>query len=165
MRILVIAAAIMGALSPVTFHAQEPSMAEIKAWLEQEAIGLVGGIALPGDRRIPVSVTDLKLDNCVLLWTMDVPRIGQPARFSVPLKDLDINRLAVVGASTLSTGYVSMHLRAFAPTTITSAPTDGSAASVYTLAHLYVRSVADGRRVAHAVRRAATLCGAPSDPL
>ena len=62
-------------------------MAESKAWLEHEATGLLGGIALAGSERIPVSVTDLKLDNCVLGWTMDVPRIGQPARFSVSLVD------------------------------------------------------------------------------
>ena len=139
-------------------------MAESKAWLEHEATGLLGGIALAGSERIPVSVTDLKLDNCVLGWSMDVPRIGQPARFSVSLKDLDINRLVVVGASTLSTGNLWFHLLASATTTITSAPTDGSTASVYRLASLPVRSVADGQRVAHAVRRAATFCGAPSNP-
>jgi len=165
MRILVLVAAMTCAFSPVTFQAQEPSMVEIKAWLEQEAIGLLGGFLLPGLENIPVSVTDLKLDNCVLGWTMDAPRNSPPVRISVPLKDLDINRLTVSGAGALSTDRVSIFLRASATTMITSAPTDGSATSMSVFSALHVRSVADGQRVANAIRRAATLCGAPSTPL
>ena len=155
-----------------------PSMEETKAWLETEALPLLGGDTATYDRIIGRStdssrISDLTLDACTLKWvdatsfTMGSGQISRSGRavhhIAVPLKDLDIaGTKTVTDADSIPpTAHAVLVTRASAGKTIKSTD-DKGVEQLRDGIGIKVKTAADADRVVKAVQRAATLCGAKS---
>lgn len=161
-----------------------PTMAETKAWLESEALPMVGGSEITQDRsgtvtRMSDKLANLSVQDCRLAFDMDTmfsigsasyqrPPVTGTYHIIVPLKDLDIAGVKTAAAAPAARGDVTyprlrIKTRAAAGKTIkTTGGSKGEEASDGI--SFFVRNDDDGERVAKAIRRAAILCGAPPSP-
>lgn len=163
--------------------AQAPSMAETKRWVEVEGRQMLNalsthtnGAELVTSRYRPV---DLRFDGCNLVAsfvdTTIARSVGAPwdtvsqlFAFRVPLAKVDVGALISRDAGEVSSDrvplqHVVLKLRTDEVVDM-EASLNGVPAKGNRVASLVVRSKEDGDRLANALRRAATLCGAPASP-
>jgi hypothetical protein len=162
----------------VGLHAQsaekKPTLAETKAWLEQEAVPMLRAYGSRlGAFNVLTSedhqVTRLQLDACRLaIADSSVHKVNDDVQvyrdtLLVPLKDLDVGSIEVKQFQIMTDKpmtIITMHTRASIGKTIMAKPSGKSDQ----VASMYVGDPQDGERIVTALKRAAILCGAPASP-
>ena len=164
MRLLAIPVALVVSAGVATL-AQEPSMIETKAWLETEAPSMMSAqVGFTGGAVAKVTVSGITLNDCVLSWTERYTGAMEDQNtVALPLRAVDTGGvLARLKDDTLPrSDYVEVPVRKATGQTVTRSRPGKSAETSESVMMLATDAIAAGR-VANAVRRAATLCGATS---
>ena len=147
-----------------------PSLAETVQWLSREALPMLTVTQIATDRSSHMLVTSkwrissLAVNDCVLSWTKRLSFTissptgeqadpGKPFKETVPLKEVDVGGISVIDLPPSQTSDV--------PTPRVRIPIRGQEGPA---TGLDVRNRGDGERVAKALKTAATLCGASTQP-
>jgi hypothetical protein len=154
-----------------------PTIGETKAWLETEGKALFGGSTASRIGGMTVYsdswVTDVQLNECTLALTQAGTFVIEPKPkhdtttyvITIPLKDLDVNGIAIEPATDLIFGS-AFFLRV--PTTAAAGKTirrtGERAPEVLSSLVMTFDHERSASRIAAAVRRAAMLCGAKAEP-
>jgi hypothetical protein len=169
----------------MSVHAQEPTMSQVKTWLETESPRLLQSQHTKLDRRYNIlSVSErknsnIKVEQCILsIKTTESFKIISSLRNQesksewtsyIPLKDLDVGSITVrkVEFDSFSDSPMQLlelkTLASIGKTIIQKNPEriEPSASAGWSS---FVMNEHDGLRVAKAIKRAAILCGAPESP-
>jgi hypothetical protein len=158
------------ARSPSDSAATGPSLGETIAWLSKDALPMLTLTEIGSDRANRMLVTtkhkvsSLTVNDCVLNWTTRISFTisspagetadpGKPFTQTVPLKAVDVGGISVVEMPpSQRSDEPTQRIRI--PTRGKEGPPDG----------IDVRNRVDGERVVKALKRAAILCGAESQP-
>lgn len=157
-------------------HAKEPTLAETISWLTTDATPMLTYTEGPKLGRPGISrrwIHDLRVNDCRMSWgdshAINVsPSSGKAeklntATYSAPLGDLDVAgmRVKTIANDNAIIEFAPRKSKPGFPFNLT-APIQRS--DTTRIVGLAVRNADDGKRVVAALKRAATLCGAPAAP-